>query len=159
MEAPIEHRTIVPIAPSAAFTRFTADIQSWWPPEYTWSQDALASFGIEPHTGGFCYEIGPHGFRCDWGRVLEWDPPHRLTFTWQISPRREPVPDPSRASRVDLRFEDAGHGRTTVILTHSDFARHGEGASDYRDAMASPQGWPFIMQRFSDTAAESETNP
>jgi hypothetical protein len=40
-----------------------------------------------------------------------------------------------------------------VTLTHRDFERHGEGAQAYRDSMAAPQGWPYIMERFAAAAA------
>jgi uncharacterized protein YndB with AHSA1/START domain len=127
-----------------AFEAFTDGLRNWWPPEYTWSgQSVLVDIGIEPGAGGMCFEIGPHGFRCDWGRVLVWDPPRRLVFHWQIGPGREPVPDPERASEVEVRF---GDGR--LQLTHRGFDRHGPSGGDYRKALASPEGWPEILGRF-----------
>jgi hypothetical protein len=48
--------------------------------------------------------------------VLVWDPPDRLVITWQISPRREPEPNPAKASEVEVRFGAEGDGRTSVRL-------------------------------------------
>ncbi|HYD50983.1 MAG TPA: SRPBCC family protein [Gemmatimonadaceae bacterium] len=135
--------------PAEAFALFTEGLGRWWPREYTWGQEALEAIGMEPRPGGLCFERGPHGFRCDWGRVVAWEPPARVAFTWQISPRREPVPDPARASRVEVRFEAVGDAATRVTLVHDGFEWHGEGAAEYRAALASPEGWPFILERFA----------
>lgn len=91
--------TTIALPPDKAFELFTAGIASWWPREYTWSQDVLEEIAIEPGEGGFCVERGPHGFTVHWGRVETWERPERLVFTWQIGPSREPVPDPNRAER------------------------------------------------------------
>lgn len=149
MLEPILHTITVAREPAAAFTLFCEELGHWWPREYTWGQDALEAIGIEPRVGGLCYERGPRGFRCDWGRVLAWEPPDRIEIAWQISPRREPVPDPARASTVTVRFEPAGAGQTRVTLEHGAFERHGAGAAEYRAALASAQGWPFIMGQYA----------
>jgi uncharacterized protein YndB with AHSA1/START domain len=142
----------VPLPRSDAFALFAQRLAQWWPREYTWSQDVLEHIGIEPRLDGFCYERGPHGFRCDWGRVLAWEPPDRLTIAWQISPRREPEPDPARASTIELRFDTEGEGRTRVTLEHRDFDHHGDGAEGYRESLASEQGWPYILSRYAAAA-------
>lgn len=135
----------VAVSGEQAFEAFTRELKSWWPAHLTWSgsADVLADIGMEPGAGGFCYEIGPHGFRCDWGRVLTWDPPRRLVLTWQIGPQREPVLDPDRASEVEVRFRDG-----SVELEHRGFDRHGPSGEDYREAMASPEGWQLILDAY-----------
>jgi uncharacterized protein YndB with AHSA1/START domain len=148
---PIQISTRIGLSVAQAFELFTSALQTWWPREYTWSGAVLDRIGIEPGAGGFCYERGPHGFRCDWGRVQVWDAPRRLVFTWQIGPHREPVPDPARASEIEVRFvADAGAAR--VNLEHGGFERYGEGAVAYRTALASPQGWPYILQCFVEAS-------
>ena len=135
----------VELDPDAAFARFTEGLGGWWPAEYTWSQDVLVEIGI---ADGLCFERGPHGFTCHWGRVLDWEPGARLVFSWQISPARVPEPDPERASEVAVFFEPDGDG-CVVSLVHSEFERHGESASEYAAAMASEMGWPYILERFA----------
>jgi uncharacterized protein YndB with AHSA1/START domain len=142
----------VPVSAERAFERFAEGFGEWYPPEYTWSQAVLEKIAIEPREGGACYELGPHGFRCDWGRVIVWEPPHRLVFTWQVSPRREPVPDPARASEVEVRFE-AEESSTRVELEHRLFSRHGEDAAGYRRAMDSEHGWAYMLGRYADSLA------
>ncbi len=138
----------VPASAEHAFAVFTEDLGTWWPPAFTWSQGVLDHVAMEPGEGGLCYERGPHGFRIDWGRVLAWEPPHRLVFSWQISPERVPEPDPAKSSEVEVRFVEQSPSATEVQLTHSHFERHGEGADDYRAAM-DEQGWPVILDRYA----------
>ena len=152
--APVTASVTVPAPPERAFEVFTARFGDWWPREYTWSHDVLEDIGIEPGEGGVCYERGPHGLRCDWGRVLTWDPPDRLAFTWQIGPDRVPVPDPARASEVAVRFLREGSG-TRVELQHRCFDRHGDGAADYAHGMGSERGWPLLLERFADAVRAS----
>lgn len=138
----------VPAPANRAFELFTDDLSTWWPAEYTWAQETLETIAIEPEEGGRCFERGPHGFECDWGRVLTWDPPRRLVFTWQISPERVPEPNPNRTSEIEVRFEEEGPSTTRVAFEHRGFARHGDGGAGYRAAMASSQGWPYILDRY-----------
>lgn len=148
----IQYTLTVPLPPAAAFALFAQRLAEWWPREYTWCQSVLEDIGIEARRDGLCYERGPHGFRCDWGRVLAWEPPNRLVLAWQISPRREPEPNPERASTIELRFDAEEQERTRVTMEHRDFDRHGEGAGEYREALASEQGWPYILARYAAAA-------
>lgn len=139
----------LPISQQQVFKHFTQGFGSWWPAEYTWAGEVLEEIAIEPQAGGRCFERGPHGFELDWGRVLAWEPPQRLVFTWQISPQRVPVPDPRQASQVEVLFELLDQDHTRIMLVHKGFERYGKGADDYHQGMASPQGWPYILQRFA----------
>lgn len=145
----IRRTMVVAAGIDKAFEVFTSGLASWWPPEYTWSGDALDTIGIEPRRDGPCYEIGPHGFRVDWGRVLDWEPPRWLVLAWQISPRRQPVPDPAGASEIELRFVEEGPASTRVEFEHRAFDRHGDESGDYRAALESPGGWPYILDRYA----------
>jgi uncharacterized protein YndB with AHSA1/START domain len=143
------HQITVPVAPERAFATFTEGMTSWWPPEYTWAQKVLEEIAIEPAEGGRCFERGPHGFSCDWGRVVTCEPPARIAFTWQVSAQRVPQPDPAQSSLVEVRFTPEGESGTRVELAHRHFSRHGEGADAYEAAMDSPQGWPLLLERFA----------
>lgn len=146
----LEASRVVPLPVAGAFDLFTARFGDWWPREFSWSgAQALERIGIEPRLGGALYEIGPHGLRWDWGRVLEWRPPARLGFSWQIGPDRVPVPDVASASRVHVSFTGEAGG-TTVTVEHGDWDRHGPGAAEYRDAFA--QVWPYALERLTALA-------
>ncbi|MDR2872180.1 MAG: SRPBCC domain-containing protein [Xanthomonadaceae bacterium] len=140
----------------SAFHRFTKQTGSWWPKSHTWSRDVLQDIRIDPRIGGLCTELGPHGFRCDFGRVIDVEPGRRLIFTWQVAFDRRPQPDPSKASEVEINFlpieQDhtsivAGH-HTSVTLTHRYFDRHGPDGARYRQLMASRAGWPTLLRAF-----------
>ncbi|MEV1143626.1 SRPBCC family protein [Micromonospora sp. NPDC049799] len=142
---------LVPTTPEEAFGVFTQAMTDWWVTEYTWSGPGLlAELGMEPRPGGMLYEIGPYGFRSDWGRVLTWDPPRRLVFTWQIGADRVPVPDPARASEVEVLFHPDGPHRTRVEVEHRHFDRHGQAAEGYRQALTA--GWHELLSRYAATA-------
>lgn len=134
---------------SVAFEIFVRRLGAWWPREYSWAQELLEQMVIEPKVGGACYEIGPHGFRCDWGRVTHYGEPERISFLWQISPRREPVPDPGKSSEVEVRFFEKAPG-TRVLLEHRNFENHGGDAGWYRDALESEMGWPKILEAYRE---------
>jgi uncharacterized protein YndB with AHSA1/START domain len=147
-DEPIHQAVTVPVPADQAFAAF-AELARWWPREYTWAADTLEDIGLEPRVGGHCYERGPNGFICHWGTVLTWEPATRLTFSWQISPDRVPEPNPAKASEVTVRFHPADPAGTRVALEHRAFVRHGDAGAGYRQAMASPQGWPLILDRFA----------
>ncbi|PZG20362.1 ATPase [Micromonospora craterilacus] len=144
---------LVPASAAQAYDVFTGNLADWWVTEYTWSGPALlAELGMEPRAGGMLYEVGPYGFRNDWGRVLTWDPPRRLVFTWQIGPDRAPVPDPARASEVEVLFTPDGPG-TLVEVAHRHFDRHGTAAEGYRQALTA--GWHELLSRYAATLIHS----
>lgn len=137
-----------------AFETFVNHFSSWWPKEYTWSQDALTSIGITPKQNGLCYEKGPYNFRCDWGRVIEFEPPNKIIFTWQISPERVPVPDPEKASIVEIKFDEKNAWNTVISFVHRDFSRHGKSGGHYREVMDSAQGWSYILHQYEKAVSE-----
>lgn len=151
IEEAIRHTVVVQVPADEAFAVFTDEIDAWWPSAYTWAKDTLDTFAIEPGEGGRCFERGPHGFECDWGRVLAWEPPHRLVLSWQISAARVPEPNPAKASEIEVRFIAEGPKETQVELEHRSFSNHGEDAAEYRAAMGSEQGWPYILDCYAET--------
>lgn len=94
----ITKRLKIGIPSDIAFKKFVNELNKWWPKKYTWSQDKLEDIWIDGQKDGFCTEIGPYGFRCDWGRVTDLTENKKIMIKWQISPKREPVPNPEKAS-------------------------------------------------------------
>ena len=143
--------TTVPMELEGAFDLFTAGFGTWWPREFSWSgQELLDEIGMEEHGGGFLYELGPDGFRLDFGRIVTWTPPRRLLFTWQIDANRVPQPDPSKASEVDVTFgtvDEDTKPQTLITVSHGKWERHGDGAEAYREQFA--QVWPYALENLA----------
>jgi len=137
-----------------AFEIFVDRLGSWWPREYTWAKDNLAEIAIEPKYEGKCYERSKDGTESLWGTVLTVARPEHIVFAWQINADRSAEPNVALASRVDIRFSPAGDGRTSIVLVHRDFPRHGPGWQKYRSNMASKSGWPRILADYKKAVAE-----
>jgi uncharacterized protein YndB with AHSA1/START domain len=133
-----------------AFTVFTDDIGSWWPADHHILQAELAEMVFEPREGGAIYDRGVDGSECRWARVLAYEPPHRLVFSWDINLQWQLETDPGRTSEVEVRFIAESAERTRVELEHRDIHRHGEGWEQMHGAVESPNGWPVGLQRFAD---------
>ena len=139
----------VPVPPSLAFGTFVERFGVWWPREYTFAQDRLEVIAIEARMGGRCFERDADGVETVWGRVIDFAPPHRLGFTWQITPDRRVEADLDKVSMVELTVNPGRQSPSAAIeFVHRDFARYGEGWGDYLAAMASPQGWPYCLERY-----------
>ena len=95
------------------------------------------------------------GSECRWARVLAFEPPHRLLFSWDISPQWQLETDPEHTSEVEVRFTELGPSRTRVELEHRHLDRHGVGWEAGRDGVGSDGGWPLYLSRFAKVATES----
>jgi uncharacterized protein YndB with AHSA1/START domain len=137
VEAPIEH----------AFKVFTEDIGSWWHPEHHILRGELAEMIFEPRVGGHIIDRATDGTECRWARVLAYDPPHRVVFSWDISLQWEIETDPEKTSEIEVTFAADGPDRTHVVLEHRNLDRHGEGWEGMRAAVGS--GWPDGLQRLA----------
>ncbi len=140
--------TVVDAPIERAFIVFTEDIGSWWPQEHHMLQGQESHMVMEPEVGGRIYEKGADGSDCQWSHVLVWEQPHRIVFSWEISPDWSLEPDRAKASEVEVRFTAEADGRTRLDVEHHNLDRHGEGWEGLRDAIASPGGWPLELYAF-----------
>ena len=131
-----------------AFRVFTDGIGSWWNPEHHILQADLAEMVFEPHVGGHIIDRGTDGSECRWARVLAYDPPRRVCFSWDINLHWQLEPDPAKTSEVEVTFTAEEPSRTRVVLTHRHLERHGQGWEQMRDAVSS--GWS--LARFAEVA-------
>ncbi len=145
VDAPIEQ----------AFSFFTRDIGRWWNPDHHIIESELAEIVFEPRVGGNIFDRGVDGSECRWSRVLAYEPPTRVVFSWDISTAWKLEPDPAKTSDVEVRFIEEGPQRTRVELEHRNIDRHGDGWEAMRDAVGSPGGWSSGVNRYSTALAGS----
>jgi len=143
---------VVEVPVERAFDTFTSEMPSWWDPDHHLLEAQLAEMVIEPRVGGHIFDRGIDGSECHWARVLAYEPPARIVFSWDITPQWELESDPDRASEVEVRFIPEGPERTRVELEHRNLDRHGPGWEGMRDAVGSPGGWPGGLERYADYA-------
>jgi uncharacterized protein YndB with AHSA1/START domain len=129
----------VNIPPDRAFHLFTAEIGGWWDADHHILQAPLAAMEFEPFVGGHIVDRGTDGSESRWARVLVYEPPHRVVFSWDINVQWQIELDPDRCSEVEITFTPVAGGSTRVELTHSRLDRHGPGWEAMRDAVAG--GW------------------
>jgi uncharacterized protein YndB with AHSA1/START domain len=122
-----------------AFHVFTAEIGTWWDDDKHILEAPLAEMVFEPFVGGHIIDRGTDGSECRWARVLAYEPPALVRFSWDITTSWQIETDPARASEVEITFTALGQDRTRVVLTHRHLDRHGEGWEQMRDAVAG--GW------------------
>lgn len=119
----------VKATPERAFAVFTQEIGVWWRPNTLFQTTPRAP-------GRLAFEFGPDGRLTETlangkvfeiGRVLAWEPPERLVFSW-----RQATFPPDMVTEVEVRFEAVDDG-TRVSVEHRGFhnvpadsaARHG----------------------------------
>ena len=147
--APVHTSIVVEAPQERAFEVFTADIGSWWPADKHILQGELAEMEFEPRVGGRIIDRAVDGSESAWARVLAYEPPNRLVFSWDISLRWQIETDTERTSEVEVRFIAEGGARTRVELEHRGLERHGEGWEAMRDAVGSPNGWGDGLRSFA----------
>ena len=146
----IQNSVVVDAPIERAFSVVTEDFGSFKPREHNLLQVDIAETVFETHVGGHIYDRGVDGTECRWARVLAFEPPDRVVFSWDISPQWQIETDPDKTSEVEVRFISETPGRTRVELEHRDLDRHGEGWEGVREGVHGDQGWPLYLQRFAE---------
>ena len=151
----VVRRQIVVEAPiDRAFTVFTERFGDFKPPEHNLLGAPIAETVFETKVGGSIYDRGVDGSECHWARVLVYEPPHRVVFSWDINPQWQVEADPGNTSEVEVRFVAETPERTRVELEHRHLDRHGPGWESVRDGVAHDQGWPLYLDRYAALFAE-----
>jgi uncharacterized protein YndB with AHSA1/START domain len=146
----VVRRTIVVDAPiEKAFAVFTERFGDFKPPEHNMLRVPIAETVFEPRVGGHIYDRGTDGSECRWARVLVYDPPQRVVFSWDIGPTWQVETEPDNTSEVEVRFVAESPERTHVELEHRHIDRHGPGWEAVRDGVGHDQGWPLYLDRYA----------
>jgi uncharacterized protein YndB with AHSA1/START domain len=149
-EASVRSQIVVEAPIERAFRVFTEDFDRIKPREHNMLGVDIAESVFEPQEGGRIYDRGVDGSECQWARVLAYEPPHRVVFSWDISPQWQIETNLERTSEVEVSFIPETPTRTRVELEHRNLDRHGDGWEGERDGVGSEGGWPLYLQRFAD---------
>jgi uncharacterized protein YndB with AHSA1/START domain len=146
----VVRRQIVVEAPiDRAFAAFTERFGDFKPPEHNLLGVPIAETVFEPKVGGHITDRGADGSECAWATVRAYEPPTRVVFSWDISPRWQIETDPDNSSEVEVVFVAETPQRTRVELEHRHLDRHGPGWEAVRDGVAHDQGWPLYLDRYA----------
>ena len=139
VEAPIER----------AFRVFTDRFGDFKPREHNLLAAPIAETTFEPRVGGHIFDRAEDGRECRWARILAYEPPTRVGFSWDIGPTWQLETDPANASEVEVRFVAEGPTRTRVELEHRYIDRHGPGWDAVHDGVDGDAGWPLYLTRYA----------
>src|SRR3954469_6352580 len=133
MTEPIVHAFTVDCPVEHAFSVWAEKTSLWWPPSHSVS-GAPEAVVVEPREGGRIFERAPGGAGHDWGRLVVWEPPPRLAYSWPLGQ------DAEDATEVEVTFLVAAAGNATqVTIVHRGWERLGARGDELRER--SVGGW------------------
>ena len=148
----IRHEVVVEVPLERAFSVFTDGFGRFKPKEHNMLGADIEETVFEPRVGGHIYDRGVDGSECRWARVLAYEPPTRVVFSWDISPYWQIETDLDKTSEVEVRFAEETPDRTRVVLEHRNLDRHGDGWEGLRAGVDAGEGWPLYLARFAEVA-------
>src|SRR5215207_7572254 len=148
-EATVRRQVVVDAAIDRAFSVFTERFGDFKPPEHNLLSAAIAETVFEPRVGGHIYDRAVDGSECRWARILAYEPPNRVTFSWDINPQWQVETDPEQTSEVEVRFVAESSNRTRLELEHRHIDRHGAGWPALSEGVGGDKGWPLYLARFA----------
>jgi len=153
-EVTVRQHVVVDAAIGRAFSVFTERFGDFKPREHNLLNAPIAETVFEPRVGGNIVDRAVDGTECRWARILVYEPPVRVVFSWDISPQWSIVTDPDMTSEVEVRFDAETPERTRVELEHRRLDRHGPGWEAVADGVDGDEGWPLYLARYAALAAE-----
>jgi len=146
----VQSSVVVDTPIEEAFRVFTEDFGRFKPPEHNMLGVEIAETVFEPRVGGHLYDRGVDGSECRWARILAYEPPERVVFSWDISPYWQVETDLDKTSEVEVRFVAENAQRTRVELEHRHLERHGDGWEGVRAGVDGDDGWPLYLHRYAE---------
>jgi uncharacterized protein YndB with AHSA1/START domain len=145
--ATVNKAVIVNAPIEEAFRVFTERFGDFKPREHNLLQSPITATVFEPEVGGHIYDRAEDGSECHWARVLVYEPPTRVVFSWDIGPTWQIETNHDNTSEVEVRFSAEGPDRTRVELEHRNLDRHGPGWEGVRAGVE--EGWPLYLDRYA----------
>src|SRR5271165_1767998 len=101
--ATVRKQVVVDASIERAFSVFTGRFGDFKPPEHNMLGVPIAETVFEPRVGGNIVDRASDGSECRQARILAFDPPDRVVFSWDISPQWTVETDPAQSSEVEVR--------------------------------------------------------
>lgn len=152
----VRHDVVVDTPIDRAFAAFTDRFGDFKPAEHNLLAVPISETVFEPRVGGNIVDRGADGTECRWARILAYDPPDRVVFSWDISPYWQLEADPEHTSEVEVRFIAETPERTRVELEHRNIDRHGPGWDGVRDGVDGDAGWPLYLSHYAALLNEGQ---
>ena len=154
--AALVRRHVVVDAPiEQAFTVFTERFGEIKPREHNLLSVPIAETVFEPKVGGHICDRGVDGSECRWARILAYEPPRRVLFSWDITPQWTLETNPENTSEVEVNFIAESPHRTRIELEHRNIDRHGPDWQSLSDGVAGDEGWPLYLERYAALLSEA----
>ncbi len=147
--AVVRKQVVVDAPVAEAFATFTDRFGDFKPPEHNLLGVQIVQTVFDHHVGGHIYDRAADGSECRWARILAFEPPHRVVFSWDISPSWQIEDNPANSSEVEVRFVAEASDRTRVELEHRNIDRHGPDWRAVADGVEGAQGWPLYLDRYA----------
>jgi uncharacterized protein YndB with AHSA1/START domain len=140
VEAPREH----------VFRTFTERIDTWWPRSHHIGDREAFTAILEPRPGGRWLERADDGSECQWGHVIDWQPPERVLLAWELD--HEWKYKAGLATEVEVRFIAEAPARTRVELEHRKLHRYGDKAEMMRVIFEGDNAWAQMLKAMKEGA-------
>src|ERR1700731_4212871 len=134
-DAVVRRQIVVDTSIERAFTAFVERFGDFKPPEHNLLGAEIVETQFEPRVGGHIYDRATDGSECRWARVLAYEPPDRVVFSWDISPQWQRKADERNAGGVGVGFAPEPRERTRLELEHRNLDRHGPGWESLGDGV------------------------
>jgi hypothetical protein len=144
---PLRKQLRVSLPVEKAFELFTAGMGKWWPlASHSVGEQQAETCYFEGWVGGRIMEVLKDGSQSEWGRVLVWEPFHRVSFHWY------PDRQPDTAQEVTVTFTEIPGG-SLVELVHVGWETLGTEAPARRDGYDT--GWDYVLAKYIVEVANS----
>ena len=152
--ATVRRHVVVDTPVDRAFFLFTERFGDFKPPEHNLLGAPIAETVFERRVGGHIADRAVDGTECQWARILVYEPPFRVVFSWDISPEWSIVTNPEMTSEVEVRFLAETPQRTRVELEHRYLERHGPDWEAVAEGVDGDEGWPLYLARYAALATQ-----
>jgi uncharacterized protein YndB with AHSA1/START domain len=138
--------------PGRVFEAFTAETSAWWRPNalFPTSGQHPGRLAMQAGVGGRVTETLDDGQVVEIGRILVWEPPDRLVFTW-----RPASFGPDQETEVRVGFEPVIEGSRVVVehlgwdsIPPEHAARHGFPLFAFQQRLA--EWWRDLLASLAD---------